>query len=78
MKATCICMEDHPGYPDPLFYILQNAAGLTDEQIVEEVIEQRIEELGEDLRQEVLDTFSVVFCFKGEVTDDDIIFDDRS
>lgn len=71
---TCICMENSPGYPDPLIYTVEVSEDITFEDLQSLVREQRLEDLGEEMRDEVYATFRLCFAFEG---DHHPIYDER-
>lgn len=59
MDVVAICMEDTPGYPDPLIYQVKVPEGTSIEDIEQAVIERRLEDLGEEFRWDIKQWFHV-------------------
>lgn len=72
-KVTTICTEAHPGYPDPLIYVVEAPINASPDEIKELVIQERVEEVGE----EFVEGFKVCLAFEGDLDYDDYLFDHR-
>jgi hypothetical protein len=76
-KVITICTEDSPGYPDPLIYVMDVPLNASADEIKEMVIQERIDELGDELADEVRETFQVCMAWPGEVDPLTYLFDHR-
>lgn len=77
-KIITICTEDHPGYPDPLIYVVDVPVDATPELIEQIVKQERIEELGEEFADEIEEGFHVHVAWPGEVGYEDYLLDRRT
>lgn len=62
---TCICMEDEPGYPDPLIYTVEVHDDITFDQLQALLRQGRIEEL-EEFETRINESFRLCFAFEGD------------
>lgn len=75
--VTTICTENHPGYPDPLIYVVEAPINASPDEIKELVIQERIDELGEELEDEIREGLNICLAFEGDLDHTDYIFDHR-
>lgn len=77
-KVTAICTEDHPGYPDPLIYVVDAPVDATPEVIETIVKQERLDEIGEEFADEIENGFHVHVAWPGEVGWRDYVLDNRT
>lgn len=74
---TALCMENYPGYPDPLIYVVEAPLTASPDEIKELVIQERIQELGREQEADVRNYLHVCLAWPGDFQSSTVIFDHR-